>query len=449
MTDQQPQSFPPKRAAARPQSFQPEQTREPIEELSFAGSARPSRVPYSSLDDFDAGNSGNPNNPRRSRLWLRVLVGVIVAALLISGGGATWWMWDTRWRPIDVTVDSGTGGENVRTHIGATMDVLLENNGSFGRKPGRLLAIDGSVIDETGGKPVSVTINGREIPVGERSQITVPEHADVTVADGADVTESHTVRHDAVEYSTDNVDLTGIIQRFKQAGKNGTREVWVGAKSGVEVDKGVIEQSVDLVVESFNPRPAGRKVVALTFDDGPSQYSDKVLDVLKEKKAKATFFDLGEQALAWPAVEKRMAAEGHQVASHSNTHPNMPDLSESAMRADIEDSFANIKTASGVSTTVFRSPYGAFGVKQWAAAGDLIGMNVLWDIDTEDWKLPGADAIHDAVLDNAHNGAIVLMHDGGGDRSQTVEALPKIIDDLRKAGYEFVTIDQLIQLSGR
>lgn len=429
----------------RPPSFQPAGD---VEELSFGGSVRPGRTPRSSFDDFDAGNGDNPNNPKRSRLWARVVVGLVTAALLASGGGWTWWMWDTRWRPIDVTVDSGTGAETVRTHVGATVDVLLERNGSFGRKPGRLLAIDGSELKTDGGGQVKVTVDGDDVPHGRWADTVVPEHAAVTVADGDDVTEDHTVRHDTVAFGTDN-DLTGVIQRFRQAGKNGEREVWVGKESGIEVDKGLTEQPVEMIVESVTPRPTGRKVIALTFDDGPSQYSAPVLDVLKEKKVKATFFDLGEQSLAWPDAEKRMVAEGHQVASHSNTHPNMPDLDADALRAEITDGFANLKAASGVETTVFRSPYGAFGVKQWEAAGDLIGMNVLWDIDTQDWSMPGANAIHDAVMKDAHNGAIVLMHDGGGDRSQTVEALPRIIDDLRKQGYEFVTVDQLIKLSGK
>ena len=95
----------------------------------------------------------------------------------------------------------------------------------------------------------------------------------------------------------------------------------------------------------------------------------------------------------------------------------------------------------------FRAPYGAFGEQQWRDAADLIDMNVLWDIDTLDWKRPGAEAIVKTVLDNAHNGAIVLMHDGGGDRSQDIEALPDIIDKLREQGYEFVTVEQLAAMA--
>ena len=161
---------------------------------------------------------------------------------------------------------------------------------------------------------------------------------------------------------------------------------------------------------------------------------------------KATFFDVGESSAQYPKQEKRMLAEGHQVASHSNTHPYMPKMGRDELRAEITAGFDNLKKASGLETKVMRAPYGAFGVEQWKQCADLLDMNVLWDIDTEDWKMPGAQAIHDAVLKNAHNGAVVLMHDGGGDRSQDVEALPGIIDDLKKQGYEFVTVEQLSEM---
>lgn len=94
------------------------------------------------------------------------------------------------------------------------------------------------------------------------------------------------------------------------------------------------------------------------------------------------------------------------------------------------------------------APYGAFGVQQWKDAADIVDMNVLWSIDTLDWKRPGAKAIHDEVLKNAYNGAVALMHAGGGDRTQDIQALPSIIDDLRKQGYSFVTIDELCEMGG-
>ncbi len=108
-----------------------------------------------------------------------------------------------------------------------------------------------------------------------------------------------------------------------------------------------------------------------------------------------------------------------------------------------------IEQASGVRPQMIRAPYGAFTATEWARSADLISCNVLWNIDTLDWKLPGASSITNNVLTNAYNGAIALMHDGGGNRSQDVEALPAIIDGLRADGYELVTVSELMELDGR
>ena len=399
---------------------------ERIEELSFDGIAR--GVPHHGNDA--------PRRPRRR--WPIVLAMALTTLLLACGGAWAYWMWDHHWRLVPVRVNDATFKVRVDTTLGA----LLADNNDFGHKPGRLLAITGDVVDERGGEPMTVTLNGSPVAAESFDGTPLPEPATVTVMSGGDVTEGYDVRHDPVPHGAD-VGSGGSIQRLVRTGKDGVREVWVGRSSKKEVDKGVIEQPVDLVVEAINPRPAGRKVIALTFDDGPSQYTGRILDVLKDKGVKATFFNLGQNAANNAAAARRVVSEGHQLASHSNSHPNMPDLDRDAIRADIGAGFDALRAAADVDTKVFRAPYGAFGEQQWRDAADLIDMNVLWDIDTLDWKRPGAEAIVKTVLGNAHNGAIVLMHDGGGDRSQDIEALPDIIDKLREQGYEFVTVEQL------
>ncbi|WP_307998031.1 polysaccharide deacetylase family protein [uncultured Bifidobacterium sp.] len=397
-----------------------------IEKLSFDGIAR--GVPH----------HGNETPRRPRRRWPIILAIAVMAALLACGGAWAYWMWDHHWRLIPVRVNDTT----LEVRVDTTLGTLLSDNNDFGHKPGRLLAITGEVIDERGGEPMAVTLNDATVAADSFDSTPLPEPATVTVASGGDVTEEHDVRHDPVPHGA-TIGTGGSIQRLVQTGKDGVREVWVGRSSKQEVDKGVIEQPVDLVVEAVNPRPSGRKVVALTFDDGPSQYTGQILDVLKDKGVKATFFNLGQNTANNAATAQRLVNEGHQLASHSNTHPNMPELGRDEMRADISASLDALQSAAGVDTKTFRAPYGAFGEQQWKDAADLIDMNVLWDIDTLDWQRPGADAITQTVLDNAHNGAIVLMHDGGGDRSQDIEALPGIIDGLREQGYEFVTIKQL------
>jgi peptidoglycan/xylan/chitin deacetylase (PgdA/CDA1 family) len=427
-----------------------------VEELSFGDSvSKTGRYSIDDMDEFDTNSNAGPDGPssnrdngpskksKRWRSWLMTTLALIALTALTCSGIWAYGMWQNHWRRIQISVN----GNDRMTRVDTTLGTLMTDNEEFGFKPGKLLSLTGKVINKRGGEPISYTINGHSISPKAVSKTVLPEDAAITLTSGADVTEEHETRHDTIPFTV-TMNGQGTIQLLKQAGKDGTREIWVGKDSHEEVDKGVIEQPQNLVVTTIAPKPADRKVIALTFDDGPSEYSAPILDVLKEKGVKATFFDLGENSLRYPQAEQRMVAEGHQVASHSNTHPDMTTISNDAMRDDITKGFANIKATSGVTTKVLRAPYGDFGEGQWKNASDLISCNVLWTIDTEDWQRPGAQAIHDAVLANAYNGAVVLMHDGGGDRSQDVEALPKIIDDLKAQGYQFVTIDQLIAMDG-
>ena len=388
------------------------------------------------MEELSFGNSATP--PKSPHVGLRVFAIVLAVVLVLGGGGAGGYMWMCHWRRIPITVNKS---ERL-VRVDSTIASLLKDNDNFDAKPGRLLDITGGVIDQSGGEAVQVERNGQTVSPEQRDATGIKENDTITVTSGKDLTEGHSVRYETVPYDTD-IDLThGPLQEVKQQGKDGEREVWVGERSNKKVDKDITQEPQKLIVQSRTPRPASGKVIALTFDDGPSQYSSAILDILKSKGVKATFFNLGNSASQYPNATKRMLSEGHQVASHSNTHPYLPKMSSDEMLAELKAGFDNLKAA-GADTKVLRAPYGSFGVEQWKAAAELVDMNVLWDIDTEDWKRPGADAIHDTVLNNAHNGAIVLMHDGGGDRSQDVEALPRIIDDLKARGYTFATIDQL------
>lgn len=388
---------------------------------------------------YDDPADPNSPTPRKRRFtWLLVLLGMLLTAAAIVGGVWSYGMWENHWRRIPISID----GNARQVRVDTTLGKLMADNQNFGHKPGRLMAVTGEVEKQSGGAPISYSVNGRNVPANAIDGTTLPQDADIRLQSGKDMVEPHDAQDEPIPYQ---VKLTGhgVIQEVEQAGRDGVREVWVGRDSGKKLSKGVVKQPRDLIVHAISPKPAGRKVIALTFDDGPSPYSAPILDILRDKGVKATFFDIGQSAAQYPQVEERMVAEGHQVASHSNTHPDMTKLSRDAARAEVAAGLKNLQAASGTRTKVFRAPYGAFGMDQWRDVSDLIDCTVLWSIDTEDWKRPGAQAIHEAVIKNAYNGAIVLMHDGGGNRSQSVAALPGIIDDLKRQGSEFVTIDQL------
>ncbi|WEV64340.1 polysaccharide deacetylase family protein [Bifidobacterium sp. ESL0732] len=392
------------------------------------------------------------------------LIVVLVLAVVLALTGAGVWGYN-HFRRITITVN----GAEQQVRVDTTLGKLAADNDNFGAKPGMLLSISGKILKGAGGGPVTYTLDGRKIKTDgsvkdaakdDNSQtqsvnvpsaldeVRIPENAKITVKDGKDVTEKHDIQRTMIPFGV-SVNGHGVIQKLTQKGEQGSKEVWVGKISGEKVDKGVVKEPKNVVVDSFSPKPASRKVVALTFDDGPSQYSGPILDILKEKGAKATFFDVGNGAGAWPQFEQRMVAEGHQVASHSFSHPDMYKLNPDQLRQNITQGFASIKSASGVETKMLRAPYGDFGPDQWLQTSDLIDYNVIWTIDTKDWKKPGAPAISSAALTMAYNGAVILMHDGGGDRTQDIAALPGIIDGLKGQGYELVTIDELMAMDGK
>lgn len=362
------------------------------------------------------------------------LVIVIAAALGIG--------YQFFWRSVEFSVN----GEERTVQINTSVQQLLEDNDYFGVKAGRLLSVGGNVISEDGGDRCAVTFDGEQLEAEDLVEARVVDDSQITVADGADAVEPY--KEETVDALPGiQMDGSGAIQFVSQWGKAGKKVVWTGEQSGETVDKEVIEEPVDMVVSALNPKPkGGKKYIALTFDDGPSGYTDDILAILKEKNAKATFFNLGGNA---GARSKTVVDNGNQLASHTNQHMNLPTCDRDTLRSEITTAADAIEQASGVRPQMIRAPYGAFTATEWARSADLISCNVLWNIDTLDWKLPGASSITNNVLTNAYNGAIALMHDGGGNRSQDVEALPAIIDGLRVDGYELVTVSELMELDGR
>ena len=185
---------------------------------------------------------------------------------------------------------------------------------------------------------------------------------------------------------------------------------------------------------------SGGKVVSLTFDDGPSPYTNRVLDLLDRYHVKATFCQIGEQVGAYPQVEARIASDGHTLCDHTWTHDEaLPARSITVINSEISRTQAAIKAATGLTPAYYRAPGGDFGTT--AKLPDRLAafhtVPLAWAVDSNDWKRPGIPTIVKNVVSAVTPGAIILMHDGGGDRSQTLAALPKIITALRAAGYAF------------
>ncbi|MFD4656019.1 polysaccharide deacetylase family protein [Kitasatospora sp. NPDC058444] len=185
----------------------------------------------------------------------------------------------------------------------------------------------------------------------------------------------------------------------------------------------------------------GAKVVYLTFDDGPSPaYTPKVLATLSRYGVRATFFEIGQNVAAHPSVTAQVAKQGHSVQNHSWSHPDLRRLSAAALNAQLADTDKAIRAQTGRTPNCLRPPYGAVNSTVRSKAATLGKQVVLWSVDPADWSRPGTAAISSRVLNNVRPGSVILLHDGGGDRSQTVAALPTIISTLKSRGYGFATL---------
>jgi peptidoglycan/xylan/chitin deacetylase (PgdA/CDA1 family) len=185
---------------------------------------------------------------------------------------------------------------------------------------------------------------------------------------------------------------------------------------------------------------AGQKIIALTFDDGPGPYTPQVLSVLERYQVQASFFEIGEEVAAYPQYSKMVAAAGFPVENHTWSHPNLATLPASLVDSQIDMTQAEIRNVTGATPQCVRPPDDAWnaGVLGQIASRGLTTMS--YSVDPKDWTLPGVQAIVNAVVSAAFPGAVVDMHDAGGDRSETVAALPQIITQLRAMGYTFVSI---------
>jgi peptidoglycan/xylan/chitin deacetylase (PgdA/CDA1 family) len=188
--------------------------------------------------------------------------------------------------------------------------------------------------------------------------------------------------------------------------------------------------------------PAARREVALTFDDGPGPQTGAILDELDSLHAAATFFVICRNALARPDLVRRMRAQGMVVGDHTWSHPPMSRLSASAQRWQLRSTQREIARIIGVRPLFFRPPMWMWDATTAREVASLGMVGVLFTVETQDWRRPGVQAIVDAAM-RAGPGAVIALHDAGGDRTQTLDALPEIVQGLRAKGLEPVTLDRL------
>jgi peptidoglycan/xylan/chitin deacetylase (PgdA/CDA1 family) len=276
-----------------------------------------------------------------------------------------------------------------------------------------------------------VTVNGVAVSMDAR----LHRHAQIVVDNGTDAVEPTAVRTVPIPYP--NQDKVGLGWL---PGAEGLAEEVYGTISGEIVSRRVIREPVAAREQVLPAMVSAGSAVFLTFDDGPDPtWTPRVLDVLRAAGIKATFCMIGRYVRAYPDIARRVVAEGHTLCNHTDTHASLDRLSAAGVEAEIQTAGDSIQAATGVRPTLFRFPYGRTSPTAYGVVARL-GLRVLgWTVDPSDYTRPGTDTIITRVAQAVKPGSIVLLHDGGGDRSQTVAAVAALINSLRAAGYTFGT----------
>ena len=199
----------------------------------------------------------------------------------------------------------------------------------------------------------------------------------------------------------------------------------------------------------INEVPTSRKAVAITFDDGPNPlYTPQLLEIFSEAVGKATFFMIGDQMKKYPEVVKQVAALGHEIGNHTFTHPKLSLLSTSECLEEIEQNEKLIEELAGRKPIVFRPPYLDYN-QDTVSLLELKGYPMIGALNLEahDWEQPGVMHILEKSREGIKNGSILIFHDGYGDRSQTIEAVRKLVSELTLQGYQLVTVSELLELA--
>lgn len=197
---------------------------------------------------------------------------------------------------------------------------------------------------------------------------------------------------------------------------------------------------------TFNSVYVDGPYIALTFDDGPNAtLTPRLLDLLAAHRMKATFFVVGQNAAEYPDILRRAVREGHEIANHSWSHPNLGKMSDDAVRREVQKTDDAIFAAIGKRSTLLRPPYGSITARQKRWLHDDLGYRIIiWDVDPLDWKRPGPSVVCSRILKETRAGSIVLAHDI---HPPTLEAMPATFDQLDRKGFKSVTVTELLAMA--
>lgn len=348
-------------------------------------------------------------------------------------------------KPVEVTLN----GDQV-TISGAERSVggLLDNN-VVSVTPGNYVAVDGSTIRQGEGTRCTAKVNGNDT---DDMGMHLNGGDKIEISNGADITEPYTDSEPQTLPHKTELKGVGAVHLYSNNAQDGEQVTRTGKESGITATV-TTKEPVDNIVQYYNVNSNGDKVIALTFDDGPwDKQTDEILDILEQNDAKATFFTVGQCISGHEKELQRAASMGCEIGTHTWDHAegsgegvSLIKMSTDERKQEVQKGLEAIKNATGQeASTIFRCPGGNFDTSVATDLEGIVTAEIGWNVDATDWKKPGADVIAQRIQ-SAGPGNIILMHDGGGDRSQTIEGLRQALPKLKEQGYSFITVQELLE----
>ena len=371
-----------------------------------------------------------------------IAVAVVVVLAIVGIFAFNNWMGS---KPVEVTLN----GDQV-TISGAERSVggLLDNN-VVSVTPGNYVAVDGSTIRQGEGTRCTAKVNGNDT---DDMGMHLNGGDKIEISNGTDITEPYTDSEPQTLPHKTELKGVGAVHLYSNNAQDGEQVTRTGKESGIAATV-TTKEPIDNIVQYYNVNSNGDKVIALTFDDGPwDKQTDEILDILEQNDAKATFFTVGQCISGHEKELQRAASMGCEIGTHTWDHAegsgegvSLIKMSTDERKQEVQKGLEAIKNATGQeASTIFRCPGGNFDTSVATDLEGIVTAEIGWNVDTTDWKKPGADVIAQRIQ-SAGPGNIILMHDGGGDRSQTIEGLRQALPKLKEQGYSFITVQELLE----
>ena len=371
-----------------------------------------------------------------------IAVAVVVVLAIVGIFAFNNWMGS---KPVEVTLN----GDQV-TISGAERSVggLLDNN-VVSVTPGNYVAVDGSTIRQGEGTRCTAKVNGNDT---DDMGMHLNGGDKIEISNGTDITEPYTDSEPQTLPHKTELKGVGAVHLYSNNAQDGEQVTRTGKESGITATV-TTKEPVDNIVQYYNVNSNGDKVIALTFDDGPwDKQTDEILDILEQNDAKATFFTVGQCISGHEKELQRAASMGCEIGTHTWDHAegsgegvSLIKMSTDERKQEVQKGLEAIKNATGQeASTIFRCPGGNFDTSVATDLEGIVTAEIGWNVDTTDWMKPGADVIAQRIQ-SAGPGNIILMHDGGGDRSQTIEGLRQALPKLKEQGYSFITVQELLE----